>query len=157
MLAGRFNVEESVVTSWRTSPPTQGDLKFWIIGWILFEHRRPCAELIEREHLHDLLMLLAHQQNRVGDILAALHLNEEKVVDLIVKGKRLSARQQKALVPFLHEMDAENDAREQVERLIAHLKPASDITVGLNGLTPLVVARLRELYPEVLAPLEVFF
>lgn len=157
MLAYRFNTEESVVTSWRLSPPTQYDLKFWIIGWILFEHRRPCAELLEREHLHDLIMLLAYQKDRVGEILAAIHLSEDGVVDLIVKRKRLSARQQRALKPFLREMDAENDAREQVERLAVPLNLASDIMTGLNGLTPLVVARFQEQYPEVLAALEALF
>lgn len=157
-IANRFNVESSRLCFWlQESHLTKKDLRFWIIAWILHEGGRHSTEIAQRMHLSGLFSLFVDLGERTQDILFALRMSEKQIVDLINRNRNLSVRQNKALIPFYTEMYAIRDANKEVECLHAHLKLASDVAVGLNGLSPLVAIQFKKRYSEILATLDFLF
>lgn len=149
-----MGVPSETVRSWLERPPTPDSLDYWVAGWVINIDHRLSREIAERRHLHELLGVVAYHRDDMRSLLLCLGLSEEGLVNLISKKHRLSERQTRALKPFVDEMHAEQEASMHVVSLGPHLKEVSRILVGLNGLAPLVIARIRHEYPEEVAVLE---
>ncbi len=148
-----MGVSQYTVRSWLVRPPTPDSLDYWVAGWVINIDHCLSREIAERNHLHELLGVVAYHRGDMRDLLLCLDLSEEGLVKLIRKKHFLSERRARALKPFVDEMYAEQEASMHIVSLGPHLKEISRILVGLNGLAPLVISRIQREYSEEVAVL----
>lgn len=152
VLVSKLGVTFEQVDAWHSNPRRLRGLNFWRTAWLIHEQGYLCRELAMRQHLWNLFPGLAHEAPQLEQLLAALEIDQKKLLEIILRG-RLSEKQNAAIDLFMKAATVRREDEYIADMIAGMLRKAGDLTLGLNGSAEAVKEILDRKHPRVASPL----